>query len=129
MNILESIRREAESKAGNDPAHDLGHILRVYKNAQKICRDENADEALVLIAVLLHDIVSFPKSDRRSKLSATKSAQESQKILARYNFTSAEIKIICDAIRDHSFSSGRTPRTMEGKILVTDHVTPNFQHG
>ena len=117
MNILESIRQEVESKMGNDPAHDLGHVMRVYKNAQRICRDENANKTLVLSAVLLHDIVSFPKSDRRSKLSATKSAQKSQKILAKYNFTSAEIQIICDAIRDHSFSSNRTPRTMEGKIL------------
>ena len=33
------------------------------------------------------------------------------------NFTSEEIQIVSDAIRDHSFSRGKTPNTIEGKIL------------
>jgi len=46
-----------------------------------------------------------------------KSAQEAQKILRKYNYTNKEIKIISDAIQDHSFSKNKTPKTLEGKIL------------
>jgi len=103
--------------AKNDPSHDFEHILRVYKNAEKICKTEKADKKLVLSAVLLHDIVSFPKSDKRSKTASTKSAIKAKKILKKYNFSITEIKIIIDAIESHSFSKNKKPTTLEGKIL------------
>lgn len=103
--------------AKNDPAHDFEHILRVYKNAEKICKTEKANKKLVLSAVLLHDIVSFPKSDTRSKIASTKSAIKAKKILKRFNFSMTEIKIIMDAIESHSFSKNKKPKTLEGKIL------------
>ena len=28
----------------NDPAHDFQHIMRVYKNAEKICKIEKANK-------------------------------------------------------------------------------------
>lgn len=101
----------------NDSAHDFEHIMRVYKNAQKIGRKENANMKLVLAAVLLHDIVSFPKSDKRSKTSSIKSSIAAQRILKNHGYDKNEIKIISDAIRDHSFSYGMIPNTIEGKIL------------
>ena len=100
-----------------DPAHDYSHIMRVYKNAQKIAKHENANQRLVLAAVLLHDLVQFPKSDSRSKTASAKSAKLAQKILQKHGFTEPEIKIITDAIRDHSFSRGKIPQSIEGKIL------------
>lgn len=117
MNVINSLKQEVYNLMINDPAHDFDHIMRVFKNAQKICKKENAHEKLVLSAVLLHDIVSYPKSDKRSKLSSIKSAEKSKKILKKFNFTKEEIQIISDAIRDHSFSRNRIPATIEGKIL------------
>ncbi|MHA7647685.1 HD domain-containing protein [Nitrosopumilus sp. S4] len=117
MKVLDSIREEVKKRMQNDSAHDFEHIMRVYKNAQKICKKEKANEKLVLSAALLHDIISYPKSDKRSKNSSIESAKESQKILKKYNFTQNEISIISDAIRDHSFSQNKTPETLEGKIL------------
>ena len=101
----------------NDSAHDFEHIMRVYKNAQKIGKKENVNMKLVLAAVLLHDIISFPKSDKKSKTSSIKSAMAAQKILQNHGYDKDEIKIISDAIRDHSFSRGMVPSTIEGKIL------------
>ena len=101
----------------NDLAHDFEHVMRVYKNAEKICKKEHVNPKLVLTAVLLHDIVSYPKSDKRSKLSSIKSSKLSEKILKNYNFSKEEIKIVSDAIRDHSFSLHKIPETIEGKIL------------
>ena len=117
MKVLDSIKNEVKKIMDNDSAHDFEHVMRVYKNAQKICILENANEKLVLSAALLHDIVSYPKSDKRSKLSSIQSAKKSEQILKKYNFSKEEIGIISDAIRDHSFSQNTTPRTLEGKIL------------
>ena len=117
MNVINSLKHEVCNLMINDPAHDFDHIMRVFKNAQKICKKENAHEKLVLSAVLLHDIVSYPKSDKRSKSSSIKSAEKSKKILKKFNFTKEEIQTISDAIRDHSFSRNKIPATIEGKIL------------
>jgi len=117
MNVINLLKQEVHDLMINDVAHDFDHIMRVFKNAQNICKKENANEKLVLSAVLLHDVVSYPKSDKCSKLSSIKSAEESKKILKKFNFTKEEIQIISDAIRDHSFSRNVIPATLEGKIL------------
>jgi uncharacterized protein len=117
MKVLDSLKNEVKEIMDNDSAHDFEHIMRVYKNAQKMCKKEKANEKLILSAALLHDIVSYPKSDKRSKLSSIQSAKKSKLILKKYDFSEEEITIVSDAIRDHSFSQNKTPSTMEGKIL------------
>lgn len=117
MNVLEQLQKEVRKKISNDPAHDFDHIMRVYKNAEKLAQKEKANAKLVLCAALLHDIVNYPKSDKRSKNSSTHSAIAAKKILSKYDFTNSEIKIVTDAIRDHSFSKNKKPKTIEGKIL------------
>ena len=118
MNQLRKLRKEAKHlMAKNDPAHDFEHVMRVYENAKKICKSENVNQKLVLAAALLHDLISYPKSDKRSKTSSTKSATKAQKILIKYQYSDDEIKIITDAIENHSFSKNKIPKTIEGKIL------------
>jgi uncharacterized protein len=117
MKVIDSLTSEVKKRLENDSAHDFEHTMRVYKNAQKICKKEKANEKLVLSAALLHDIVSYPKSDKRSKISSTESAKKSKKILEKLDFTEKEIIIISDAIRDHSFSQNKIPKTIEGEIL------------
>ena len=101
----------------NDSAHDFEHIMRVYKNAQKIAKKEKVNMKLVLTAVLLHDVISFPKLDKKSKTSSIKSSIAAQRILKNQGYDKMEIKTISDAILDHSFSRGKIPNTIEGKIL------------
>ena len=117
MNVLDSIKNEIIKIMDNDPAHDFDHIMRVYTNAKKIVKEEKADEKLVLSAALLHDIVSYPKSSKRSKFSSIDSAKKSKIILKKYGFSKKEITIVSDAIKDHSFSQNKVPETLEGKIL------------
>ena len=117
MKSLDLLKEEIKIKMSNDSAHDFDHIMRVYKNAKNICKTEKANQKLVLAAVLLHDIISYPKSDKRSKLSSIESAEASKKILKKHRFKDDEIKIISDAIRDHSFSQNKVPQTIEGKVL------------
>ncbi len=117
MKVLDSLKKEVKKILDNDSAHDFEHTIRVYKNAQKICKKEKANEKLVLSAALLHDIVSYPKSDKRSKMSSIESAKKSKKILEKLDFSEEEIKVISDAITDHSFSQNKIPKTLEGQIL------------
>ena len=117
MKVLDSIKNEVIKIIDNDPAHDFEHVMRVYNNAQKIAKKEKVNQKLVLSAVLLHDIVSYPKSSKRSKLSSVDSAKKSKIILKKYGFTTKEIIIVSDAIVDHSFSQYKVPETLEGKIL------------
>ena len=114
MNQLENLKKVVKSKLGkNDPAHDFEHVMRVYRNAERICKNENGNKKLILSAVLLHDIIKI----KNRKDSALKSAKLSEKILKENYFLDDEITIISDAIREHSFSKGKTPSTIEGKIL------------
>ena len=117
MSVLDLIKTDIKKIMYNDSAHDFDHIMRVYKNAQQIIKKEKVNETLVLSAVLLHDIASFPKSDKRSKNSSIESAKKAKTILKKYDFTSDEITIVCDAISEHSFSQKKIPKTIEGKIL------------
>ena len=43
--------------------------------------------------------------------------KKAKTILKKYDFTSDEITIVCDAISEHSFSQKKIPKTIEGKIL------------
>ena len=117
MKVLDSLKREVIKIMDNDPAHDFEHVMRVYNNAKKISKQEKANQKLVLSAALLHDIVSYPKSSKRSKFSSIDSAKKSKLILKKYDFTTEEIIIVFDAIVDHSFSQNKIPQTLEGKIL------------
>lgn len=117
MRVIDHLKKEIKNIMQNDVAHDFQHVMRVYKNAEKLCNQERANKKLVLSAVLLHDIISYPKSDKRSTFSSLHSAKKSKQILKKYNFSDKEILIISDAIRDHSFSQNVLPQTLEGKIL------------
>jgi len=118
MDIFEKLQNEIKIlMRENDPAHDLQHIMRVFKNAKIICSKEKINPKLVLCAVLLHDIVSYPKLDKRSKKSSMRSAFVSRKILKNSSLSKNEVDIIYNAIVDHSFSRKKVPFSIEGKIL------------
>ncbi len=114
---LEKLHKQVKEKLENDVAHDFEHVHRVLKNAKMIAKKEKVDMQMVTAAVLLHDIISYPKSDPRSNNSSIESAEISKSILKNYNFTTNEIQIISEAIRDHSASRGIVPQTNVGKIL------------
>ena len=101
------------------PAHDFEHIIRVYKNAEMISRqEESVDLDIVLAAALLHDLVVYPKGSSKTINSADDSAEIAKKILLEYkNYPREKIEKVADAIRTHSYSKRLVPPTLEGKIL------------
>ena len=117
---LEQIMRTVQLLLHNQsPAHDFQHILRVYKNAEMISKqEESVDLDIILAAALLHDLVVYPKGSSKTINSADDSAEIAKKILLEYkNYPREKIEKVADAIRTHSYSKRLVPQTLEGKIL------------
>jgi uncharacterized protein len=102
---------------GRDPAHDFQHIMRVYKNAKLIGVREGANMKILLPAVLLHDIIVYPKASIQSSKSPNDSADLAETILHSCGYSQAKMKHISQCIRTHSYSNRLVPSSLEGKIL------------
>jgi uncharacterized protein len=116
--MLEKIKKRVKKTLdGRDPAHDFHHIMRVYKNAKLIGLREGADMDILLPAVLLHDLVVYPKGSAKTSKSADDSADLAEKWLRGYSYPHDKIDKISYCIRTHSYSKRLVPLTLEGKIL------------
>jgi uncharacterized protein len=114
----EMIKRKVERMLeGRDPAHDFHHIMRVYKNAKLIGQHEGADMDVLLPAVLLHDIIVYPKGSAMSSRSSDESAELAENILQSHGYSQYEIERISYCIRSHSYTKRLVPASLEGKIL------------
>jgi uncharacterized protein len=102
---------------GRDPAHDFHHIMRVYKNAKLIGRREGSNMEILLTAVLLHDLVVYPKGSNKSFKSSDESADLSENILQGLGYPQDQINQISSCIRGHSYSKRLVPESLEGRIL------------
>ncbi|WP_303969915.1 HD domain-containing protein [Sporosarcina ureae] len=82
-----------------DASHDLDHIDRVMKNAEKILITEpDADELVVKLAVLLHD-VEDTKYEKMHEATT-------EELLARIGATQSITDQVLSAIESVSFSGG-----------------------
>lgn len=102
---------------GRDPAHDFQHIMRVYRNAKLIGQREGASMKILLPAVLLHDLVVYPKGSAESSRSSHDSANLAESILQSYGYPQDKINRISYCIRTHCYAKRQVPASLEGKIL------------
>lgn len=112
--IKRKVKRMLE---GRGPAHDFYHIMRVYKNAKLIGQREGTNMEILLTAVLLHDLVVYPKGSAKSSKSSDESADLAENILQSYGYPKDKIDRICCCIRAHSYSKRLIPGSLEGRIL------------
>jgi len=98
-------------------AHGFDHTQRVVANAQNLARHYPTVDLLVLeTAAWLHDIGRGEEAN--SGVShADVSAQIATQDLPALGFQPEQVAAICTAIRDHRFSAGRTPVSLEGQLL------------
>ena len=105
------------SPDGEDGAHDLSHMVRVWRNAKLIQQEEGGDLEMLAAAVLLHDCVQVAKdSPLRSKASVL-AANEARVRLEAIGWEPRRIDTVACAIESHSFSAGIAPTSIEGRIL------------
>ena len=110
------------AKLPADGAHDLGHLARVWANAQAIATDEAergiaVDLAVLEAAVWFHDLVNLPKDHPDRARASTFSAEAAVRILQDEGFDPARLPAVAHAIAAHSFSAGIAPETPEARIL------------
>ena len=72
---------------------------------------------ILLLAVLLLDLVVYPKGSIKSSKSSDESADLAENILQSYGYPQDKINQICYCIRVHSYSNRLVPASLEGRIL------------
>jgi len=116
--LLDDLKTEVENMfAGRDPGHDYAHVIRVYNIAERIGKEEGADMEILLAAVLLHDIIVYPKGSEKRTKSADESAELAEKMLAARSWPRERIERVSYCIKTHSYSKNVDPETLEAKIL------------
>jgi uncharacterized protein len=107
-----------EARLANDPSHDLGHVLRVLRLAEKIAAAEGGDLDVLIPAALFHDVIVYAKDDPRSPHAAEESAQVAREVLEGcMEYPGEKIPQVMTAIRQCSYSKGVDPESREGAIL------------
>lgn len=111
--MINEVKKYAEEKLTTEvTAHDFEHTLRVTKIATFIGKKLNADLDIIKVSALTHDII-----DKKVSPNVEKSKQELREKLIYLNYESTFIDHVFHIIENMSFSSGKTPETLEGKIV------------
>lgn len=101
-----------------DAGHAFDHTLRVAHLCVELASDEPQFLEHAYLAGLLHDCFPVAKSSPDRKHSAELCAQTAHQWLQEVNWlTESDRLIVVQAIEDHSYSSGRIPRSSVGNVL------------
>lgn len=118
-NIIEIIKEIAKKEMTSCAAHNFEHVMRVYRIALNIAKNENIDLEVIKIAVLLHDIGSGKEmSDPTGQTDhAIEGAKMAKQILEQLNYPKDKIKHIQDCIISHRYRTGNKPQSKEVEIV------------
>src|SRR5450830_732313 len=104
--------------AGNDGAHDINHLHRVWHTARSLLTAHpQADALVVQAACYLHDLVNLPKNDPQRHTASRQAAQLAYRHLETARFPADKLAAVVHAIEAHSFSAGIRPETIEAQIV------------
>ncbi|WP_174875808.1 HD domain-containing protein [Vogesella oryzae] len=108
----------ARRHAGDDGAHDLNHLQRVWNTARQLLADyPEADALVVMTACYLHDLVNLPKNHPQRQLASRQAAALASSKLAAMGFPADRLAAVAHAIEAHSFSAAIPPQTLEAQIV------------
>jgi uncharacterized protein len=113
--VLADCLEHARQSGEGDPSHDLSHLLRVTVWTLRL-RAPGVDTVSAIAAALLHDVVAIPKDSPLRSQASRMSADYARRLLTG-RMADETVSEICDAIEDHSFSRGQTPRSDLGRAL------------
>lgn len=109
--MVEAACRDADS------AHDFLHVVRVTRTALQLTREERGNPWVSVTSAWLHELFNYPKGHPESRNSGIVCAEHATKLLTAQNWDPSIVTQVAEAIADHPFSLGKTPATLEGKIL------------
>ena len=108
----------ALAACGDDGAHDLQHLHRVWHSAQLLLPHyPGADALVVLAACYLHDLVNLPKNHPERQSASRQAAALAGVRLADAGFPAERLAAVAHAIEAHSFSAAIAPQTIEARIV------------
>ena len=115
--LIEKTRLYVEKElAGDGSGHDWWHVYRVWSIAKKIAQKENADQTVVELAALLHDIADWKFNDGDEYAGPRQAAAW----LNKNGVDPGLVDEVCEIISTLSYKGAgvATPmRTIEGKIV------------
>ena len=115
--LISAVAGEVRARLENESSgHDWWHIHRVWRMAQRIARDHDANILVVQLAALLHDIADW-KLHGGDETAGPRAARS---ILERHDVPEEIIRAVSTIICEISFKgAGVTgePSTLEGKIV------------
>ncbi|NYZ79514.1 HD domain-containing protein [Candidatus Micrarchaeota archaeon] len=109
--LSEECRREFKGRRME--SHDLNHSMRVWKNAEKLGKEFNADMEVLVAAVFLHDVGVAHTNDLKH---GKESARIARKALERIGFPEGKISSALEAIEQHD-DVKKQRKSLESKIL------------
>ncbi|WP_042145567.1 HD domain-containing protein [Paucisalibacillus sp. EB02] len=113
MEQLEAIQEYCRELFETDSSgHDFYHLKRVARLASQIAKEKGADYFICVAGAWLHDV-----GDHKLFLHPQQAFSEMDQFLNMIKISDDKIEDIHLAIEDISFSKGRIPSTIEGKII------------
>ena len=115
MNKLQKVKEYASDKLITEvTAHDFSHSLRVMKLANYIGEKSKVevDLEIINVAALTHDII-----DKKVAPNVDEAIRNLSEELISIGYTKNQVNHVLDIIQNISYSSGKTPKTLEGKIV------------
>ncbi len=111
--IVQKALEFTKRKLGNEKTgHDFWHAYRVWILAKFIAKKEGVDQTLEIeLAAILHDI-----ADRKT-FGEEKGMEMIRNFLRVNELSNEQIEKICEIIGNISFSKGKVPESVEGKIV------------
>lgn len=98
--------------------HDTNHVDRVVHNALRIAATlPKADITIVLMSALLHDIGRAQAAAKKGLGHAEAGADMARAFLLKSRWSPKQAEHVHDCILTHSYKAGRTPKSIEAKIV------------
>lgn len=88
--------------AGDASGHDAAHTMRVYQLALRLARAEGAEQGIVGLAALLHDVDDPKLSPKTAEVLGN-----ARVFLVTHDVSQVETRAVLTAIRECSFSKNR----------------------
>ncbi|GAP20413.1 HD domain-containing protein [Leptolinea tardivitalis] len=104
--------------SSEDAVHDFDHVLRVYRTAMKLGKEEGADLDILQAAALLHDSRGAEPGGAGRAQHHIASAVFAGEVLENEGWSPERIKAVQHAIRAHRYRGKEDlPETIEAKVL------------
>ncbi|MDQ1254313.1 MAG: uncharacterized protein QG646_3544 [Euryarchaeota archaeon] len=117
MDLVEKTREFVSSFLEGEPSsHDMGHISRVEALCLEIQKEEGGNPLILRLAALLHD-VGVVKEHEEGGDHALYSAEIASEFLGKAGLGNELIEAVAGCILTHRFSAGKSPDTLEARIL------------